>query len=139
MEKIDKTAFVDFGNRIKVVRKKLRISQKDFAASIGYSACYLSEIESGRKNPNLAFFFKLLEIHKLNINYLLSGEGDIFLRTPEPQPPVDDREYIDVIKTKSDLDWFMERSTLFRDAIMASGAKYHLENESSIKKSLNRG
>jgi DNA-binding XRE family transcriptional regulator len=42
---------LELGKRVKLIRKDLRISQKDFANKINISGSYLSEIESGKSKP----------------------------------------------------------------------------------------
>ncbi|XAZ14663.1 helix-turn-helix transcriptional regulator [Bacillus velezensis] len=38
---------------IKEVRKKRRMTQSDFAQLLGFTASYISRIESGKANPTL--------------------------------------------------------------------------------------
>ncbi|MFU1715655.1 helix-turn-helix domain-containing protein [Bacillus amyloliquefaciens] len=43
----------EFGQMIKEVRKKRKLTQNDFAQLLGFTASYISRIESGKANPTL--------------------------------------------------------------------------------------
>jgi len=44
------------GERIKEIRKELRMQQKEPAASLGVSSSHLSEVESGKSSANADLF-----------------------------------------------------------------------------------
>ncbi|AKL77816.1 XRE family transcriptional regulator [Bacillus velezensis] len=43
----------EFGQMIKELRKKRKMTQNDFAQLLGFTASYISRIESGKANPTL--------------------------------------------------------------------------------------
>ncbi|MED1817367.1 helix-turn-helix transcriptional regulator [Bacillus subtilis] len=43
----------DFGKMLKEVRKKRKMTQSDFARLLGFTASYISRIESGKAKPTL--------------------------------------------------------------------------------------
>ena len=71
----------EFGQRVRKVRKYLRISQKEFAVHLNISNTYLSEIESGKFRPGFEFFLNMVTKFDVNIKYLVTGEGDFFIDT----------------------------------------------------------
>lgn len=71
----------EFGQRVRKVRKYLRISQKEFAVHLNISNTYLSEIESGKFRPGFEFFVNMVTKFDVNIKYLVTGEGDFFIDT----------------------------------------------------------
>lgn len=124
-----------FGERIRKIRKAQRLSQKEFAEVMGYSASYISVIESGHKRPNVAFIEKLLLIYKINLNYLITGRGEKYL--PDDEMPVKERqEKASIIKTIPDLMYYLKRSQLFEYAVMSFAIKYHQENAKIIEKTM---
>ncbi|MGE5342691.1 MAG: helix-turn-helix domain-containing protein [Candidatus Omnitrophota bacterium] len=71
---------IEFGERLKEIRKRLKMNQLEFAKSIDLPITAISEIESGRNKPGYDFFMNLVNIHKVNFNYLAFGQGAMFLR-----------------------------------------------------------
>ena len=75
------------GERLKQARKALNLSQEKMAKELGTSAGYISEIESGKKkSPGSEFLASLLGRFNLNINWLLNGEGEMFVLSPDYTP-----------------------------------------------------
>ncbi|MCK4763104.1 MAG: helix-turn-helix transcriptional regulator [Candidatus Aminicenantes bacterium] len=69
----------EIGSRVKKIRTSLDLTLKQMAEKTGLSAGFLSQIEKGIKRPSAIYLFFLLVEHKVNINWILSGKGDIYL------------------------------------------------------------
>jgi transcriptional regulator with XRE-family HTH domain len=63
------------GERIRALRKKLGLSQKQFAKKLEYSQGFLAEIEMGKKQPSRAFLKRLVEVFGASIDYVLYGDA----------------------------------------------------------------
>lgn len=81
----------DVGSRIKDVRVQAGQTQQDFAAKIGMSPSYLSELERGLKNSvGSEFLVALKRIYGVSADWILEGElplytaGDFVGRVSEP-------------------------------------------------------
>ena len=135
--KIGKDILMEIGSRIIDIRKKLRINQKEFAASLDMSPGYLSTIESGNGNPCVGFFFRLSMTYNVNLNYMFHGTGDMFINH-EKKKPFEKIEFIDEIETIEDMRWLMDHSTLFRSTIIGFSNKFLYENEKIIKTSIKK-
>lgn len=66
------------GQRVKMIRTCLGMNQKEFAASLTISAASLSDIETGKGVPRHDSIYHLSGKYKVNIYYLLHGEGEMF-------------------------------------------------------------
>ena len=66
------------GQRMKSVRKKLGLRQKDLAPILKISMASLSDIESGKSLPRHDAIYNLSLQYNVNIYYLLNGEGEMF-------------------------------------------------------------
>ena len=64
---------------LKEVRKKIGLSQVDMAKSIGMQQAQYSTYERGDRKPSADVLSKLLLVHNININYLLTGKGAMFI------------------------------------------------------------
>lgn len=135
--KIEKEKLMEIGSRVIEIRNKLRINQKEFAASLNMSASYLSTIESGNGNPCVGFFFRLSIAYNVNLNYLFHGIGEMFT-SRIINKPLEKKEFIDDIDTFDDMRWLMENSPLFRSTIIGFSNKFLYDNEKIIKRNIKK-
>jgi len=125
----------EIGLRIQVVRKKLSLLQKDFAKSLNISNASLSEMEAGNAKPRFELLYNITKSYNVNLNYLLHGEGEIFM------PNEISRQSVIEI-TPGHKDFFKEFfyyfncSHLVRTAMMNYFRTYILEKETLIKKDI---
>lgn len=68
------------GRRIRELREILNLKQTEFAKSLNIAQPYLSVLENGERNSfTIEILLKLVEKYNVNINWLLTGEGRVFL------------------------------------------------------------
>lgn len=65
-----------FNKRLRILRKKQKISQKDFAKILGVSNVVLSRYENGERKPDYDILIKIAEYFDVSVDYLL-GKSDI--------------------------------------------------------------
>jgi len=66
-------------NRISKIIKEKNLSSARFADEIGVQRSSISHVLSGRNKPSLEFIQKILKAYPdIDINWLLSGKGNIF-------------------------------------------------------------
>ena len=70
-----------FSENLKKVRQKLGLSQKEIAEKIGIQQAQYSRYEVST-SPSTEILEKLVKVFNINVNYLLTGEGSMFI-TPE--------------------------------------------------------
>ncbi|MCX6578600.1 MAG: helix-turn-helix transcriptional regulator [Candidatus Aminicenantes bacterium] len=128
---------VAIGQRIKAVRVGLRLSQREMAAGLNTSASYLSEIESGKANPGPGFFLDLSDVYNVSIEYAFHGEGEMFY-DPKTRLPRAEFKDIDDIDSMEKLFWLMNHSSMVKNSLLGYAARFYLENETIIKKSMQR-
>ena len=61
------------GNRIKIRRKELHLTQAHLAEQLNVSNNHLSSIENGREKPSFEVFLKISELLHVTPDYLLLG------------------------------------------------------------------
>lgn len=76
---------MEWGRIIDTIEEK---TGKSVCKELGIRPQYLSDLRSGKsKNPNSDFVLKLIEAFNLNSNWLLTGEGEMFITDiAEPAP-----------------------------------------------------
>lgn len=65
--------YIGMGQRIKLRRKELKISQTELAELIDVSNNHMSNIENAKTKPSMDNFIKLCEVLKVTPDYLLLG------------------------------------------------------------------
>ena len=81
---------LSIGDRILLLRAALGKKQKDFAQELGTSASYVSDIEKGKSKAGEGFIESLYRTYKVNINWVMSGDGDMFLQDPRTSMVAED-------------------------------------------------
>lgn len=66
---------MSIGERIRIVRKDLGMSQKEFGDRIGISDNYVSEIESGKKEPSVPILLAIEYRFGISMVWIKTGEG----------------------------------------------------------------
>ncbi|MCU0287767.1 MAG: helix-turn-helix transcriptional regulator [Acidobacteria bacterium] len=131
------TSATDIGLRLKNVRQKLGIQQKDVAAAMKVAPSYLSEIENGKGNPGPEFFVRLASLYNINLNYLFMGIGDMLIdaQGSEKKPGIDMDGFIETV---DDVTWMMEKSVYVRNEILSFVNKILFEERDLIKDNIKR-
>ena len=66
---------VTFGSRLQQVREHFRLSQAEMAKQLSISQISLSNYETSKRFPDTNFLEKLHSLYKVDLNWLISGEG----------------------------------------------------------------
>lgn len=66
------------GKRLRLVRKELGKLQSELAQDIGLNPSAISQMESGKIRPSLESLLVLWRKYKLDLHWLLTGEGEMF-------------------------------------------------------------
>ena len=113
------------GERLKQFRKVKNLSQRDIATTCNTTQVVISRYEQNLRFPSIKFISNLNKIYRLDINWLLTGRGSMFLDngtkmkadvpmftrkfTDDEHSGLSDREYIEkvqdeVLELRKDLD-----------------------------------
>lgn len=77
---------MEWGRIIDTIEEK---TGKSVCKELGIRPQYLSDLRSGKsKNPNSDFVLKLIEAFNLNSNWLLTGEGEMFIADAAESAPL---------------------------------------------------
>ena len=64
------------GQRIRELRKEMKMKQADFVSGLSISRSYLSKIESGDEKPGRELLIRMCSEFGLSLDWLTSGIGD---------------------------------------------------------------
>jgi len=109
------------GDRLRKVRLSLNLSILKISEMTGFSKSLVSDIETGKKKPSSIYLYGLLTLFNINTNYILTGEGSIFLDDP-PELDNDIGEMVDLMQRVdlvkySMLSFFIDFKTRNKDVI----------------------
>lgn len=96
-----------FNDRIKEVRKALKLSQRAFGEKLGVSRDVISNLEYNRVEPKTVFIQHMCEAYGINEHWIQTGEGQMF----------DDNTY-DVVKINEAIEIFKTLSADFQDCAL---------------------
>ena len=115
--------------RLQILRKKLKLSQKDFGEKLGVSRDVVSNAELGRVDMKPIFVSHLCTTFNVNEAWLRTGEGEMFL--PEDRDNAlmawvgevlaDEsdsfrRRYLNVLRSLTPEDW--KRMEAYAEALL---------------------
>lgn len=68
-------------DRFRLLRQKLGLSQKEMAEGLGVPSTTISKYERGEVKPAADILAKIANTYGVNLNWLLTGLGDMFIKT----------------------------------------------------------
>ena len=92
-----------------------RITGKSVSKAVGCRPQYISDLKSGKsKNPGADFVLKLISEFKLNHEWLLTGEGEMFTKTESEKVPCVKDVMVPVLSQKAScgpgVEWNSEQN-----------------------------
>jgi transcriptional regulator with XRE-family HTH domain len=69
--------------RIKEIRKNLKLSQEEFGSKLGVTNAAISRIENGGRSVTDQLFISICREFNVNENWLRTGEGNMFIEFSE--------------------------------------------------------
>ena len=79
----------EMNERLKQLRKELKLNQTEFGKSIGLSHNQIAQIEIGRRNLTIRNANIICKTHNVNREWLFSGKGNMFM-PPEEKSTLDE-------------------------------------------------
>ncbi|UCH96495.1 MAG: helix-turn-helix transcriptional regulator [Candidatus Aminicenantes bacterium] len=124
----------ELGQRLQNLLHALGLQQKEMALAAGLNSGYLSDLISGkRKNPGIETILKIANTFNVNLNYLLLGEGEMFL--PDKDEVLKKEKELKLeLDNIDDLYRLMKKSNFVRNTVMGYASKVCIDNEATIRK-----
>jgi hypothetical protein len=94
----------------------------------------ISETETGKNKPSPNLMLALLNIYNLNLNWLLTGEGEMFIRDQE-ELPTEKKNFGELNDEIHELVWHLEHTPVVKLAVVGFFLEYMHQNEDIVKKS----
>jgi transcriptional regulator with XRE-family HTH domain len=126
-----------FGERLRAIRKSLKLRQTDFVRGLELTSQHLSEIEKGKTKPCHDFFYNIVKIYNVNLYYLLFGDGEMF-GVSGGAIEIAGKEIKTGEKKIDDFLYYFFHSHMAQNYLLYHFRKFIYENESNLKKDLER-
>jgi transcriptional regulator with XRE-family HTH domain len=66
-----------FGEKLRALRERQHMSQRDLAQKLGFSGPYLHRLETGQKHPNTELVIKVARFFNVSTDALLLDEREL--------------------------------------------------------------
>lgn len=70
---------LEIGKRLRLIRERMGITQAEVGEKLGIQSQHVSKYERGETVPTWENLIKLIDLYDVNINWLLTGKGSMFL------------------------------------------------------------
>jgi transcriptional regulator with XRE-family HTH domain len=131
------TSAIDIGQRLKAVRKRLHVQQKDMASAMKVASSYLSEIENGKGNPGPEFFVRLAAEYPINLHHLFMGVGDMLV-DEDGKAKKQNIDLDEPVETVEQMSRLIEDSVYVRSVVMTCINKTLFEEKALIKENIKK-
>ena len=68
------------GDRLKTVRKYLKMNQQEMGDALKVNASAISQMENNHIKPSLDTLIQLTKTFDVDLHWLLTGKGDMFMK-----------------------------------------------------------
>lgn len=107
-------------------RKELKLSRHEIAGQLGLTGSSYGKYERGETFPGLTALEKLIKRFNLSLNWLLTGEGEMFLKNQQLSPTSPLISFTQDTEIQ-DLLTHMHNNPLFRHQILTQFHKFKAE------------
>jgi transcriptional regulator with XRE-family HTH domain len=118
----------EVGKRLKQVRETLSLTLTKMEEYSGLSKSQVSAVEKGEKKPSSIYLSALIKQFDININFIFTGKGDMFLH---PKNKTAEEKDID------ELFQMMKQVKMLKYAVLGFFHEYKKRNEDILKDLIN--
>lgn len=74
-----------YSENLKKLRFELKLSARELAEKLGVSTGSIQNYEVSKREPNYNFMLLLCELLNVNLNWFVTGKGEMFNKTPNEE------------------------------------------------------
>jgi DNA-binding XRE family transcriptional regulator len=122
-------------DRVKYIRKTLKLTQKDLSQKIDVSITCICEVEQGKYKPNCDFLENISRELNVNLYWLLFRQGEMFL---DPAILLDGQcsnYYVKTGEVRNFL-WYYQRSAIVQHSTMAHFYTLMIQQKQNIEEEI---
>jgi transcriptional regulator with XRE-family HTH domain len=118
-------------NRLKLIRKTLGFSQVEFCRHLDVSKPAYVRYENGTREPKIKVLNTLRDKYNVDINWLISGRGEMFL-DEEKKKMLGEVYEGEEKETVEELLYYLENAPVIRFAVLEYFMNYLYQNKDMI-------
>lgn len=122
-------------DRVKYLRKTLKLTQKKLAQKLCISITSIGEIEQGKYKPNCDFLENISRVFNVNLYWLFFGEGKMFLDPAELAADQPGHSYARLEDIRNFL-WYFQRSSIVQHNTLANFYSTLIKEKQCIEKEI---
>ena len=121
--------------RVKSIRKTLKLTQEELSQKINVSPTYICQVEKGKYKPNFDFLENISRELNVNLYWLIFGQGEMFL---DPAILLELQSYNYYVKTEEvrNFLWYYRRSAIVQHSTMAHFYTLLIQQKQNIEKEI---
>ncbi|MCP5049450.1 MAG: helix-turn-helix transcriptional regulator [bacterium] len=119
------------GNRLRELRKDLRMTQEELGKLVGLRKSGWGQLENGRNFPKPRILHFLAKQYNISMDYILCGRGSLYYNDE-----TEDQELTG--GDEDEFDFLMREVPLVSYSIMSYFERFKIENSELIQKELER-
>lgn len=119
----------EIGGRFRQMRQYVGLSQKEAGAIFGMNQSNIARIEKGLVSPNMSICHYFKTHYNIDVNWLISGQGDMVIDTGFQPETVDYGEFSEEME---DFYFHLSHIPEVRLAVLKHFMEYKLENKRQI-------
>jgi len=119
----------EIGNRLKQTRDSIGMTLEKMHQATGFSTSLISAAENGQKKPSAIYLFALLKLFDVNLNYIFSGQGDMFLTVPPGK-----KEKAGFDDTYQEMLYMLDKVPIVKYALMSEYLIFKTNHTETINK-----
>lgn len=114
----NKSELVNIGQRVRDIRKTLKLTQENLAKQLAISTAQVSEVENGTHPPGYFFLKNIAGEFNVNLDYILFGKDHMFKKSNVPA--LNPEECL-VVKKEiiQKFQWYLYRSPTVQHLVLA--------------------
>jgi transcriptional regulator with XRE-family HTH domain len=117
----------EIGGRLKTLREDLKITLDKMHRITGFSTSLISAAENGLKKPSAIYLAALLELYHVNLNWVFTGKGPVFL--PQAEEKNGKLHFDD---TYDEMTYMLENVEMVRYAMLTEYLKFKIQHPHEI-------
>jgi transcriptional regulator with XRE-family HTH domain len=133
----NKKLHIDTGRRIRTVRLRSGLTQKDFARTLGIKQSWVSDLESGKSAPTELLLLAIEYRYKISAHWILTGEETVSITNEKQSPTTEFQDIppaiVDLLRMATKV--LMSENPLASDALTKNILHFShaIETESRLK------
>lgn len=116
------------GRKMRLVRKKMGLTQAQMVSHFNIGRANYSRIEKGEVFPNEEILYTLQKELEVSLDWFIADEGQMEI------PKKKNKDFTECVEELGELFYYIKKIPMVKHAVLAFFLEYHLKNSELIQK-----